>query len=110
MKYNLSTIIFFLCLISHSQTINLNESYLTNYLRTSQLLGDFKNSFSFTLKPLDIGKNGIEFNKKTFDVEEYAPTLLSFSRDKGKIKIIPIAYNIELHNIHLIHQQYSWSL
>jgi hypothetical protein len=56
MKYNLFFFLFFTFLVSSSQTINLNESYLTDYLRTSQILGDFKSDVSFTLKPFDIGK------------------------------------------------------
>ena len=63
MKYNFFLFLFFTVFISNSQTINLNESYLTDYLRTSQLLGEFKTDVSFTLKPLDIGKNGLEMKK-----------------------------------------------
>jgi hypothetical protein len=100
MKYNFSLLIIFTFLISNSQTINLNESYLTDYLRTSQLLGDFKNDISFTLKPLDIGKNGIEINKEIFDIEKYAPTVLSFLNGNGKIKILPVDYNIEFNSHH----------
>ena len=68
---------------------------MTDYLRTSQLLGNFKSEVSFTLKPLDIGKNGIEINKEIFDTEKYAPSLLSFLKGNGKIKILPVDYNIE---------------
>ena len=67
MKYNFFLFLFFTFIVSSSQTINLNESYLTDYFRTSQLLGEFKSDVSFTLKPLDIGKNGIEINKEIFD-------------------------------------------
>ena len=67
MKYNFFLFLFFTFFISYSQTINLNESYLTNYLRTSQILGKFKSDVSFTLKPLHIGKNGLEINKEIFD-------------------------------------------
>ena len=77
MKYNFSLLFLFVFLISNSQTINLNELYLTDYLRTSQLLGDFKSDVSFTLKPLDIGKNGLEINKEILDTEKYAPTVLT---------------------------------
>jgi hypothetical protein len=56
---------------------------LTDYLRTSQLLGEFKSDVSFTLKPFDIGKNGIEINKEIFDIEKYAPTVLSFLKGNG---------------------------
>ena len=73
---------------------------MTDYLRTSQLLGDFKSEVSFTLKPLDIGKNGIEIDKEIFDTEKYAPTLLSFLKGNGKIKILPIDYNIEFNSHH----------
>ena len=100
MKYNFFLFLFFTFLVSSSQTINLNESYLTDYLRTSQLLGDFKSEVSFTLKPLDIGKNGIDINKETFDTEKYAPTVLSFLKGNGKIKILPIDYNIEFNSHH----------
>ena len=86
MKYNFSLLIIFTFLISNSQTINLNESYLTDYLRTSQLLGDFKSDVSFTLKPFDIGKNGIEINKEIFDTEKYAPTCTEFFKRKWKNK------------------------
>ena len=86
MKYNFSLLIIFTFIISNSQTINLNESYLTDYLRISQLLGTFESEVSFTLKPFDIGKNGIEINKEIFDTEKYAPTVLIFLKEKGKIK------------------------
>ena len=100
MKYNFFLFLFFTFLISNSQTINLNESYLTDYLRTSQLLGEFKSEVSFTLKPFDIGKNGIEINKEIFDTEKYAPTVLNFLKGNGKIKILPIDYNIEFNSHH----------
>jgi hypothetical protein len=100
MKYNLFLFLFFTFLVSSSQTINLNESYLTDYLRTSQLLGNFKSDVSFTLKPLNIGGNGIEINKEIFDTEKYAPIVLSFLKEKGKIKILPIDYNIEFNSHH----------
>ena len=100
MKYNFFLFLFFTFFISNSQTINLNESYLIDYLRTSQLLGDFKSDVSFTLKPLDIGKNGLEINKEIFDTEKYAPTVLSFLKGNGKIKISPIDYNIEFNSHH----------
>ena len=69
MKYNFFFFLFFTFLVSSSQTINLNESYLTDYLRTSQLLGDFKSDVSFTLKPFDIGKNGLKIENEVFNIE-----------------------------------------
>ena len=100
MKYNFSLLFLFVFLISKSQTINLNESYLTDYLRTLQLQGKFKSNVSFTLKPFDIGKNGIDINKEIFNTEKYSPTILNFLKKKGKIKILPIDYNIEFNSSH----------
>ncbi len=100
MKFKFLLFLFFSFFTSSSQTINLNESYLTDYLRTSQLLGDFKSDVSFTLKPLNIGKNGIKIDKEIFDTEKYAPTVLSFLKGNGKIKILPIDYNIEFNSRH----------
>jgi hypothetical protein len=100
MKYNFFLFLFFTFFISNSQTINLNESYLTDYLRTSQLLGEFKSDISFTLIPLDIGKNGLDIDKEIFNTEQYASTLLTFFKGKGKIKILPIDYNIEFNSHH----------
>ena len=100
MKYNFFLFLFFTFLVSSSQTINLNETYLTDYLRTSQLLGKLKSEASFTLKPLDIGKNGLEIKKEIFDTEKYAPTVISFLKGNGKIKILPVDYNVEFNSRH----------
>ena len=78
MKYNFFLFLFFTFFVSSSQTINLNESYLSDYLRTSQLLGDFKSDVSFNLKPFDVGTNGLEIENEVFNIEEYSPTVLTF--------------------------------
>ena len=100
MKYNFFLFLFFTFFVSSSQTINLNESYLSDYLRTSQLLGDFKSDVSFNLKPFDVGTNGLEIENEVFNIEEYSPTVLTFFKNKGKIKILPIDYNIEFNSHH----------
>jgi hypothetical protein len=100
MKYKLFLLLFFTFFVSFCQTINLNESYLSNYLRTSQLLGKFKNDVSFTLKPFDIGTSGHKIENKVFSIEQYSPTLLTFFNDKGKIKILPVDYNLEFNSHH----------
>jgi len=100
MKYKLFLFLFFTFFVSFCQTINLNESYLSNYLRISQILGKFKNDVSFTLKPFDIGTSGHKIENEVFNIEEYSPTLLTFFNDKGKIKILPVDYNIEFNSHH----------
>jgi len=100
MKYKLFLFFFFTIFGSFCQTINLNESYLSNYLRTSQIAGKFKNDVSFTLKPFDIGTSGHKIENNVFNTEEYSPTLITFFNDKGKIKILPLDYNIEFNSHH----------
>ena len=100
MKYKLFLFFFFTFFVSFCQTINLNESYLSNYLRTSQIVGKFKNDVSFTLKPFDIGTSGHKIENNVFNTEEYSPTLITFFNDKGKIKILPVDYNIEFNSHH----------
>jgi hypothetical protein len=85
MKYNFFFFLLFTFFISSSQTINLNESYLNDYLRTSQLLGNFKSDVSFTLRPFDTWrKMGLRIENEIFNTEEYAPTVLSFLKEMEK--------------------------
>ena len=100
MKNKFLIIYFLNIFISYSQTINLNESFITDYLRTSQLLGELESDISFTIKPLDIGKNGLKINPSVFDSEKYSPTILTFFKDKGFIKILPVDYNLEFSTHH----------
>jgi len=41
---------------TQAQTINLNESFIQQNLRTAQLLGKFDPTFSFTSLPIHTGK------------------------------------------------------
>ena len=100
MKYKFLLFLLFTFFVSSSQTINLNESHLTDYLRASQLLGKFNNDVSFTIKPLHIGKNGLSIDNEIFNSERYAPTFQSFFNGNGKIKILPFDYNIEFNSHH----------
>ena len=100
MKFKLFFLLYFTIFISVSQSINLNESYINDHLRTSQLLGNFNSDISFTIRPLDISEFGIKINKEILDTENYAPTILNFFNENGKIKILPIDYNIEYNSHH----------
>ena len=59
--YILCTILFTF-LISNSQTINLNESHIIDYLRTSQLIGKLDSDFSFSVRPLSIDSNNLNID------------------------------------------------
>ena len=100
MKYNIFISLFFTFILCNSQTINLNESFLNDYLRTSQLLGKVNSNISFNQRPFDISKRGVQFDKDIFDHENYARTIFNSSNEKINLKILPIDYNIELNTHH----------
>ena len=77
---------------SYSQTLNLNNPLFENNLRRAQLNGDINSNISFTLRPLDLNKYDI--NKDIFDYNQYSPTILSFFNGNGKLKILPVDFNI----------------
>jgi len=86
--------------LTYSQTVSLNESHIVDFLRTSQLNGTLKTNSSFTLKPFDIFNNDFEIDSTFFNPEIYSPTILKFFKNTGKIKILPIDYNIEFNSNH----------
>ena len=79
--------LFLLSLVSYSQTLNLNNPLFENNLRRAQLSGDINSEISFTLRPLDL--NNYDVDKNVFNYNEYAPTILSFFKGIGKLKILP---------------------
>ena len=98
MKRNL---IFFLIVFffkSNSQSITLNESFVNDYLRTSQLLGNLETDLSFTKYPIDIGKNGVELGE--FNLNSSYPDLISSKNNNFIFKILPVNYNIEYNSRH----------
>ena len=100
MRIHILCTILFTFLISNSQTINLNESHIIDYLRTSQLIGKLDSDFSFSVRPLSIDSNNLNIDKSIFDSEKYAPTILSFFNGNGVLKLLPIDYNIEYTSHH----------
>ena len=93
---------FIICINSNllnSQTINLNQSHIVDYLRASQLTGSFDSDFSFNIRPINIGKNGIKINDSLFNSDIFIPKLIDFN-GKGSIKILPIDYNINYDSHH----------
>jgi hypothetical protein len=87
-------VFIFILLISnsYSQTLNLNNTFFENNLRRAQLNGEINSNISFTLRPLDL--NNYNISKDIFDYDEYSPTILSFLNGNGKLKILPIDFNI----------------
>ena len=91
---------FILSFHLNSQTLSLNESFITDHIRTSQLLGEFDNNISLSILPLEIGEKGVSFSKNVLNTKEYSPTLLKFFKNNGEIKLLPIDYNIEFNSHH----------
>ncbi|MCH1612786.1 MAG: capsule assembly Wzi family protein, partial [Flavobacteriales bacterium] len=82
----------------YSQTLNLNNPLFENNLRRAQLNGDINSNISFTLRPLDL--NYYDYDKDIFDYNQYSPTVLSFLNGSGKLKILPVDYNINYSSHH----------
>jgi hypothetical protein len=83
---------------SYSQSLNLNNPLFENNLRRAQLNGQINSNISFTLRPLDL--NNYDVDKDIFDYNEYSPTVLSFLNGTGKLKILPIDFNINYGSHH----------
>ena len=83
---------------SYSQSLNLNNPLFENNLRRAQLNGQINSNISFTLRPLDL--NNYDVDKDIFDYNEYSPTVLSFLNGTGKLKILPIDFNINYSSHH----------
>jgi len=90
--------LFLFSLNSFSQTLNLNNPLFENSLRRAQLNGDISSTISFTLRPLDL--NNYSIDKNIFDYNHYSPTVLSFFNGNGKLKILPVDFNINFSSHH----------
>ena len=83
-----------------AQTINLNESFIQQNLRTAQLLGKFDPSFSFTSLPIHTGKKGVKIDPSLIGSQEYGSTLKTFFGKYGTLKILPIDFKMEYSSHH----------
>lgn len=75
-----------------AQTINLNERFIQQHLRTAQLLGEFDPSFSFTSLPIHTGKNGIKIDSELLGGMAYGATLKTFWGKYGTLKVLPVDF------------------
>ena len=82
-----------------SQTINLNQSDIIDFLRINQLDKNFDSDFSFNIRPIHIGKNGISLDKSDFfDIN--MPNLNKSLNERGSVKILPLDLNFEYNTHH----------
>jgi len=83
-----------------AQTINLNERFIQQNLRTAQLLGEFDPSVSFTSLPIHTGKIGIKIDSSLIGSKDYGATLKTFFGKHGTLKILPVNFIMEYSSHH----------
>ena len=83
-----------------AQTINLNERFIQQNLRTAQLLGEFDSSVSFTSLPIHTGKTGVKIDSSLIGSKEYGATLKTFFGKYGTLKILPLDFIMEYSSHH----------
>ncbi len=89
---------FMIILNGYNQSLNLNNPFFENNLRIAQLNGEFSSEVSFTLRPIDF--NNYFIDRSIFDYEKYSREIFSFFNDKGKLRILPVDYNINYTTHH----------
>ena len=101
MRIILSVVLYF-CFFQQTlaQTINLNESFIQQNLRTAQLLGKFDPSVSFTSLPIHTGKIGVKIDSSLIGSNEYGATLKTFFGKHGTLKILPVDFIMEYSSHH----------
>ena len=97
-RLKIIVIICFFQLSTSAQTLNLNNTTLEERLRRAQLNGDIDQNISFTLRPLYL--NNYDIDKDIFDYNQYSPTVLSFLNGNGKLKVLPVDFNINYSSHH----------
>jgi hypothetical protein len=85
---------------TQSQTINLNERFIQQNLRTAQLLCEFDPSVSFTSLPIHTGKRGVKIDSSLIGSNEYGATLKTFFGKHGTLKILPVNFIMEYSSHH----------
>ena len=88
-------ILFFVIVFQNlfSQTINLNESYLENFFRNQQLIGNNSSDLSFTIRPLKL--NLFEDN----EFENFYKNYLIKSK-KTELSVLPLDLRINFNSHH----------
>ena len=96
------SVVFSFCTFQkiQTQTVNHNERFIQQNLRTAQLLGQFDPSFSFTSLPIHTGEKGLKIDSSLIGTKEYGATLKTFFGKHGTLKILPIDFIMEYSSHH----------
>ena len=93
-------LLLILPLFINSQTLNLNNTYFEELLRAAQLSGNLDSNISFTIRPLNIGSDGVKISKRTFDINQYFTKKNISKTNNSFIKILPVDYKINYNSHH----------
>ena len=100
MKNKIFILLIFTNVLSYSQSINLNESFLTDFLRIEQNLGNFNEDISFTVRPIDFNKYNFKNDSISNLFSSIYKDLYSSKNNNIKLKILPFNLNSEYSSQH----------
>jgi len=93
-------LLLILPLFINSQTLNLNNTYFEEILRAAQLSGNLDSNISFTIRPLNIGSDGVKISKEILDTEQYFTKKYISKTNNFFIKLLPVDYKINYNSHH----------
>ena len=91
-------LIILLSLSCFSQNVSLNEDFIIDKLRISQLSGKINNQISFNIRPIDLGQTGLKL--EDFDLNSLYPTVYKNSNEKVILKLLPVNNTFEFNSHH----------
>lgn len=100
MKNKIFILLIFTNALTYSQSISLNESFLTDFLRIEQNLGNFNQDISFTVRPIDLNKYNFKNDSISDLFSSIYKDLYSSKNNKIKLKILPFNLNSEYSSQH----------
>ena len=91
-------LIFLLTINCFSQNVSLNEDFIIEKLRISQLAGKINYPISFNIRPIDLGQTNLKL--EDFDLNSLYPTIYKNSNEKVIFKLLPVNNTVEFNSHH----------
>ena len=93
MRFLVLFLIIHFSLSTHSQSVNINNTYNYNVIRSSVLSGEFKTNFSLNIKPID-------YNSFSEIIGKEFKTIIESKNESFQIKTLGIDYFVEFNSHH----------
>ena len=93
MRFLVLFLIIHFSLSIHSQSVNINNTYNYNVIRSSVLSGEFKTNFSLNIKPID-------YNSFSEIIGKEFKTIIKSKNESFQIKTLGIDYFVEFNSHH----------